>query len=78
MVRADYMAKAKPKHDKDCEHRIEMEIVVDCYNEYERATGWYCYLQDQLQFPFTAMCIAKRLLPSRAGFGCRSAPIRPR
>ena len=22
--------------------------------------GWCCYLQDQLEFPFTATCIAKR------------------
>src|SRR5205823_13765752 len=37
-----------------------MEIVVDAHDEQERAMGWYYYLQDQLQFPFTAVCIAKR------------------
>ena len=37
-----------------------MEIVVDAYDEQERAMGWYYYLQDQLRFPFTATCIAKR------------------
>ena len=37
-----------------------MEIIVDCYNEDERAMGWYCYLQDKLTFPFLAGCIAKR------------------
>src|SRR5262249_1409314 len=26
----------------------------------ERAMGWYYYLDGQLQFPFTATCIAKR------------------
>ncbi len=39
-----------------------MEIVVDAYDEDERAMGWYCYLEDQLQFPSTATCIAKRAI----------------
>lgn len=42
------------------EHRIDMEIVVDCYNEDERAMGWYCHLQDKLAFPFLARCTARR------------------
>lgn len=46
--------------DEAREHRIEMEIVVDCYGEVERAMGWYCYLQDKLTFPFLARCIARR------------------
>lgn len=50
----------KPKRDSEREHRIMMEIVVDAHDEQERAMGWYYYLQDQLQFPFTAVCIAKR------------------
>lgn len=53
---------AKPKRDPKREHRIMMEIVVDAYDEQERAMGWYYYLQDQLQFPFTATCIAKRAI----------------
>jgi hypothetical protein len=52
------MTKAKP--DPEREERITMEIIVDCYDESERAMGWYYYLQDKLQFPFTAQCIAKR------------------
>jgi hypothetical protein len=39
-----------------------MEIVVDAYDTHERAMGWYYYLQDQLQFPFTATCTAKRAI----------------
>jgi hypothetical protein len=54
------VAKTKPKRDKQREARIDMEIVVDCYDEHERAMGWYYYLEDQLQFPFTATCVAKR------------------
>jgi Calcium binding len=56
------MAKAKPKHDPERERRITMEIVVDAYDAQERAMGWYYYLEEQLQFPFTATCIAKRVI----------------
>lgn len=54
------MAKSKPKRDEKREQRITMEIVVDTCGSDERAMGWYCYLESQLQFPFTATCIAKR------------------
>ena len=53
---------AKPMRDPKREHRLEMEIVVDAYDEQERAMGWYSYLQDHLRFPFTATCIAKRAI----------------
>jgi hypothetical protein len=43
---------AKTKVNEEREHRIEMEVVVDAYNEEERATAWYCYLEEQLAFPF--------------------------
>ena len=33
-----------------------MEIVVDAYGPEERAIGWYCYLENTLDFPFTAQC----------------------
>jgi hypothetical protein len=48
------------KKDKEREKRIDMEIVVDAYNEVERAMGWYYYLQEGLKFPFKARCIKKR------------------
>ena len=38
--------------DRDRESRIEMEAVVDAYDEVERAMGWYYYLEDRLNFPF--------------------------
>jgi hypothetical protein len=56
------MAKSKPKKDPEREERIDMEIVVDAYDENERALGWYNYLEDKLQFPFTAKCIQKRTI----------------
>ncbi|HEY1189004.1 MAG TPA: calcium-binding protein [Gemmata sp.] len=54
------MAKSKPKEDPEREERIAMEIVVDCYNEDEQAADWYAYIEDQLQFPVRARCVAKR------------------
>ena len=45
-----------------------MEVVVDCYNEAERFAGWFCYLEDKLEFPFRARCIARReVSPLRKG-----------
>jgi hypothetical protein len=52
----------KSKRDAEREERITMEIVVDCYNRQERAMGWYYYMGSTLQFPFTATCIAKRVV----------------
>jgi len=37
-----------------------MEIIVDAYGPEEQAMGWYYYLEDQLDFPFTAVCTEKR------------------
>ena len=51
------MARAREQPDR--EDRILFDIVVDAYNETERAMGWYCYLQEQ-QFPFTAVCKSVR------------------
>ena len=51
---------AKPEIDPQREQRIEWEIVVDAHDEEERAMGWFNYLQDQLRFPFKAVCIARR------------------
>lgn len=52
----------KPKKDAKRERRIEMEIVVDAYDAEERAMGWYCYLEEKLVFPFTAICIGERAI----------------
>ena len=53
-------ANSKPRLDKERENRITMEIVVDAYEEHEQVMGWYVYLENKLQFPFTATCITKR------------------
>jgi hypothetical protein len=39
-----------------------MEIVVDAYGPEEQAMGWYSYLEEKLQFPFTAVCNVKRAI----------------
>jgi hypothetical protein len=43
---------AHTKKDDGREHHIDMEVVVDAYDEQERAMGWYYYLQDKIAFPF--------------------------
>ncbi len=48
--------------DETREERIHMEIVVDAYDAEEQAMGWYYYLDDTLQFPFSARCTAKRAI----------------
>jgi hypothetical protein len=50
----------KSNQDADRKERIIMEIVVDAYGPEEQAMGWFYYLDDNLQFPFTATCISKR------------------
>jgi hypothetical protein len=46
--------------DEEREERIHMEIIADAYGPEEQAMGWYDYLADILQFPFTARCIVRR------------------
>ncbi|HEY9811315.1 MAG TPA: calcium-binding protein [Halomicronema sp.] len=48
------------EHNEEREERIAMEIVVDAYEPEEQAMGWYYYLQNTMQFPFTATWISKR------------------
>jgi hypothetical protein len=56
------------EEDKDREYRIEMEAVVDAYDEEERAMGWYYYLDNKINFPFKAKCIKeKRTSPLKQG-----------
>ena len=50
------------KQNEAREHRIAMEVVVDAYDDIERAMGWYYYLEGKLALPFRARCIAKRAI----------------
>ena len=45
-----------------------MEIIVDAYNESEVWTGWYCYLENTLAFPFEAECVkSRKMSPLKPG-----------
>jgi hypothetical protein len=46
--------------DEAREQRINMEITVDAYGPEEQAISWYNYLDDTLQFPFSARCVVRR------------------
>ena len=54
--------------DETREERIHMEIIVDAYGPEEQVMGWYNYLDDTLQFPFSARCVVRRtILPLEPG-----------
>lgn len=42
------------EHDKEREHRIHYEIIVDAYDDHEVAMGWYIHMNDNLKFPIKA------------------------
>jgi hypothetical protein len=52
----------RPRKEKVRERRITHEIVVDAYDEWERAMGWYYYLDDRIRFPFRACCNKRRAI----------------
>ena len=43
------------KINKAREKRIEEQILADTYSEEEAAVAWRCYLEDEIEFPFTAV-----------------------
>ncbi|MDZ7879496.1 MAG: calcium-binding protein [Saprospiraceae bacterium] len=49
--------------DEEREHRIHYEIIVDAYDEYEQAMGWYYHFAEKLKFPIKAVIN----LPLRGG-----------
>jgi hypothetical protein len=58
----------KPKREPLREKRIQNEAIVDAYGPEEQALGWYYYLENQIKFPFTARCIASKVVsPLRKG-----------
>ena len=64
--------------DPKREARIRDEIVVDSYNESERAMGWYCYIEAQLAFSFSASCRSKRSMsPLKVGEQVRVVAMAP-
>ena len=57
---ANIRTRPTPPQDSAREHRISTEVVVDAYDGAECALGWYSYLEDRLEFPFTAKCMVQR------------------
>ncbi len=43
------------EHDEERKNRIINEVIVDCYNEGEKMTGWFYYMYDGLTFPMTGL-----------------------
>jgi len=56
----EFLNMTRQANDEEREERINMEIIVDAYGPEEQASGWYNYLSDTLQFPFSARCIVRR------------------
>jgi hypothetical protein len=64
----EWFGRPEVETDEAREHRIDMEIVVDAYDEQERAIGWYYYLEGKLDFPFLARCVIRRSIsPLKVG-----------
>ena len=58
----------KPRKNRIREERIHNEAIVDAYGPEEQALGWYYYLDNKVQFPFSARCIASKVVsPLRKG-----------
>ena len=51
--------------DEEREKRIDYEVVVDAYNDEERAMGWYYYLADNINFPFEAKWLSGKKAEGR-------------
>lgn len=41
-------------------YKIDYEIVVDCYDDYEVSLGWLTTMEDDLEFPFEATAEFKK------------------
>jgi hypothetical protein len=46
--------------DKEMQYKIDYEIIVDAYDEYEQSAGWCIFFQDTLEFPFMATAQLKK------------------
>lgn len=46
--------------DEEMQYKIDYEIIVDAYDEYEQSMGWYYFFEETIDFPFTAMAQLKK------------------
>jgi hypothetical protein len=59
---------SKPRKNRTREERIHNEAIVDAYGPEEQALGWYYHLENKIKFPFSARCIAAKVVsPLRKG-----------
>ncbi|WP_428654165.1 calcium-binding protein [Runella sp.] len=45
---------------EEIRYKINYEIIVDAYDEYEMSSGWYCTFDETLVFPFFATAQLKK------------------
>ncbi|MGA7293091.1 MAG: calcium-binding protein [Terriglobales bacterium] len=59
---------SKPRKNRIRGERIRNEAIVDSCGPEEQALGWYYYLDNKIKFPFSARCIASKVVsPLRKG-----------
>ncbi len=46
--------------DEEMQYKIDYEIIVDAYDEYEQSAGWSIFFEETLEFPFTAIAQLKK------------------
>lgn len=46
--------------DDEMQYKIDYEIIVDAYDEYEQSMGWFYFFDETLEFPFTATATLKK------------------
>lgn len=54
--------RSRPAQNSARERRVHDEIIVDANGPEEQAMGWFCYLEEQLTFPFAARCHVRRAI----------------
>jgi hypothetical protein len=59
---------SKQRKNRIREERIHNQDIVDAYGPEEQALGWYYYLENRIKCPFSARCIASKVVsPLRKG-----------
>lgn len=49
------------KKVKNLDQLIE-EATIDCYDEHEQRIGFFCTLEDKLEFPFPAKVVGEKVM----------------
>lgn len=46
--------------EEEIQHKIDYEIIVDCYDEIEVSMSWYYFMEENIEFPFKATALLKK------------------